>query len=149
MPIKQQLSFETLQRANKMRNKFWDKNGALDLSFRGVEFAGEAGEASEAVMNLLGYTSAMAAAGGKVCNVIKKLERERHGIAGSRASLDHLGSELADTIITAFLIAMETNIDLADHVACKFNETSAKMKLPIFIGAGDIVVDNSLEGEGV
>lgn len=78
------------------------------MSFKGNELAGEVGEA---------------------CNVIKKIERERLGIAGSRDTVEHLAEELADVIICADLIAMAEGIDLGVAVARKFNATSAKVGL--------------------
>lgn len=120
--IKTQLSFATLREANARRNAIWDTTAeGLSLAFRGNELAGEVGEA---------------------CNVIKKLERERLGIRGSRDTVEHLTEELADVIICVELIAMAMNIDLAHAVSAKFNETSHKQKLPIFIGAGDVVVED-------
>jgi NTP pyrophosphatase (non-canonical NTP hydrolase) len=121
--IKSQLSFDTLRAANVARDKLWDPFGKLDASFRGVEFAGEAGE---------------------VCNVIKKLERERLGLRGSRDTVAHLTEELADTIICADLIAMAYRIDLAHAVGWKFNATSEKMKLPVMIGAGNLVIEEKM-----
>lgn len=101
-------TFDTLRAANEHRQRYWD-NGSLDLAFRGVELAGEAGEA---------------------LNVIKKLERERRGVAGSRATLDQLADELADVVICADLIAMAEGINLDEAIARKFNATSVKVGLP-------------------
>ena len=80
------------------------------VSFRGVELAGEVGEA---------------------CNVIKKLERERHGWAGSRDIREHLVEELADVIICADLVAMAAEIDLAAAIKDKFNTTSKKIGVDV------------------
>src|SRR5690606_32982880 len=63
-------------------------------------------------------------------NVIKKLERERLGIRGSRATTEMLAEELADVVICADLIAMDAGIDLDAAVAAKFNATSEKVGLP-------------------
>lgn len=120
--IKQQLSLSTLREANTKRQIEWDPDDRITLEFRGNELAGEVGEA---------------------CIVIKKLERERMGIRGSRDTLDHLGEELADVIICVDLIAMQAGINLADYVAVKFNQTSDKQGLRTHIGAGDIVVVDS------
>jgi hypothetical protein len=90
----------TLREANIARNKEWDTGNQLDGSFRGNELAGEVGEA---------------------CNVIKKLERERMGIDGSR--------DTADVVICSGLIAMHYAIDLDAAVARKFNATSEKVGL--------------------
>ena len=104
----------TLRKANLARHIEWWKtaDGGFptkpSLSFRGNELAGEVGEA---------------------CNVIKKLERERLGIAGSRATRDQLADELADVLICADLIAMDLDIDLDAAVVRKFNDTSELLGL--------------------
>lgn len=104
-------TFSSLRDANRARQEAWCPDPAQqpDLSFRGNELAGETGE---------------------VCNVIKKLERERHGWRGSRDSIEHLAEELADVVICADLIALNAGIDLAAAVAHKFNATSEKVGLP-------------------
>lgn len=96
-------NFENLSAANKERQAEWDAGNQIDLSYRGNELAGETGEA---------------------CNVIKKLERERLGIRGSRATKEQLAEELADVIICTSLIANSTDIDLWEAVKAKFNKTS-------------------------
>lgn len=103
------LAFGLLRHANEARDVEWNTGAEkISLAFRGVELAGEAGEA---------------------CNVIKKLERATLGIAGSRASLADLASELADVVICADLIAMHAGIDLEGAVVGKFNATSEKYRL--------------------
>lgn len=100
---------DTLRAANETRQAEWDPDARITLAYRGNEMAGEVGEA---------------------CNVIKKLERERLGIAGSRATVDHLAEELADVVICADLIAMQAGIDLmGEAVPAKFNATSEKTGL--------------------
>lgn len=49
-------TFALLRAANVQRQREWDADNKVTLSYRGNEFAGEAGE---------------------VCNVVKKLDRER------------------------------------------------------------------------
>lgn len=100
--------FDTLRRANEARQREWDAGNQIDMAYRGNELAGEVGEA---------------------CNVIKKLERERLGIRGSRATVEQLADELADVIICVDLIAMTAGIDLAAAVREKFNATSEKVGL--------------------
>ena len=102
------LEFDGLRSANAARQKLWDSGAQIDSSYRGNELAGEVGEA---------------------CNVIKKLERERLGIAGSRATVEQLAQELADVIICVDLLAMGYGIDLGQAVKDKFNETSVKVGL--------------------
>jgi NTP pyrophosphatase (non-canonical NTP hydrolase) len=100
--------FTNLRAANISRQQEWDTGNQLTLSYRGNELAGETGEA---------------------CNVIKKLERERLGIAGSRDTKEHLAEELADVIICVDLIAMAEGIDMDAAVRAKFNATSEKVGL--------------------
>lgn len=98
----------SLRQANIHRQKEWDSDGKITLSYRGNELGGESGEAQ---------------------NIIKKLERERLGIRGSRATKEELAEELADIIICCDLIAMDVGIDLDESVENKFNKTSIKNNL--------------------
>ena len=100
--------FNNLRKANEARQLEWDPNDCVTLAYRGNELAGEVGEA---------------------CNVIKKLERERMGIRGSRASIPMLAEELADAVICLDLIAMKCGIDLGAATRAKFNATSTKYGL--------------------
>jgi NTP pyrophosphatase (non-canonical NTP hydrolase) len=106
------MTFDDLRTANFERQKEWTPQG-VSLSFRGVELAGETGEA---------------------CNVIKKLERERLGIRGSRSTFLHLRQELADVIICVDLIAMDAGINLEDAVRETFNNTSYMNELKTRLG---------------
>ncbi|MDW9722127.1 hypothetical protein GOB91_07125 [Sinorhizobium meliloti] len=99
------LTLGQLQAAHIERQEEWCPDQKPDLSFRGNEMAGEVGEA---------------------CNVIKKLERERHGWRGSRATKEQLAEELADVVHTAVLCAITAGIDLEPAVVAKFNSTSEK-----------------------
>lgn len=101
-------TYPRLRMANAARQAEWDADNRISLAYRGNELAGEAGEA---------------------CNVIKKIERERLGIRGSRDTIEHLAEELADVVICADLIAMAEGIDLEQAVALKFNATSQKVGL--------------------
>jgi NTP pyrophosphatase (non-canonical NTP hydrolase) len=100
--------FRTLREANIARGIEWQGEVELPASFWGVEMAGEVGEA---------------------CNVIKKLERERLGVRGSRDTVEHLAEELADVVICADLVARHYGINLDQAVARKFNATSEKVGL--------------------
>lgn len=100
--------YTTLRAANEARQAEWDKDERITLSYRLNELAGETGEA---------------------CNVGKKIERERLGIRGSRATVADLANELADVVICADLVALGEGIDLQAAVADKFNATSEKVGL--------------------
>lgn len=102
-------SFADLRAVNTARDHEWNSGTErVSLSFRGLELSGEVGEA---------------------CNIMKKLERERYGIRGSRASPEMLAEELADVIICVDLIAMDLGIDLGEAVKRKFDATSEKYGL--------------------
>lgn len=79
-------TFNTLRAANIARQTEWDRGTVRDLDWRLNELAGEAGE---------------------VCNVLKKLERERLGLPGSRATVADLGEEIGDVYICIDLVALE------------------------------------------
>lgn len=98
----------SLRTANEVRQREWDGENKIDLAYRGNELAGEVGEA---------------------CNIIKKIERERMGLRGTRATKEQLAEELADVVICADLIAMHEGIDLDEAVRKKFNYTSEKYGL--------------------
>jgi NTP pyrophosphatase (non-canonical NTP hydrolase) len=97
-----------LRAANEARQYEWDKEGGITASYRAMELGGEVGEA---------------------LNVVKKLERQRLGIRGSRATVEQLAEELADVVICVDLIAMQYGIDLGAAVIGKFNATSEKVGL--------------------
>lgn len=108
------ITISALQIAHIARQDEWCPDQKPDLSFRGNEMAGEVGEA---------------------CNVIKKLERERQGWRGSRATKEQLAEELADVVHTAILCAITAEIDLDPAVADKFNATSEKVGLRTRVAA--------------
>jgi NTP pyrophosphatase (non-canonical NTP hydrolase) len=102
------LGFKKLREANIARQAEWDPEGHIDLAYRGNELGGEAGEAQ---------------------NIIKKIERERRGIRGSKSNTTELASELADVVICVDLICMQEQIDLERAVVDKFNQTSERYAL--------------------
>ncbi len=82
-------NFATLREANVARQKEWDPSDKVDFAWRCNELAGEAGE---------------------VCNILKKLHRERVGVTGSRAVKDDLAEELADVVICTDLCGLTAGI---------------------------------------
>lgn len=100
------MNMTNLRAANVARDQEWNTGSErVSMTFRATELAGEVGEA---------------------CNVIKKLERERIGLVGSRDTKEHLAEELADIVICTDLVAMDADIDLDAAIAAKFNATSEK-----------------------
>lgn len=72
-------TFTSLRTANETRQREWDGNGhAMNDDWRMNELMGETGE---------------------VCNVLKKIHRERCGVEGSRADREMLADEIADVVI--------------------------------------------------
>lgn len=109
------LTFAELRAVNVSRAGRWHPGGIGDwsLSDWAVAMAGEVGE---------------------VCNVVKKLNRERDGLVGNTVAEDELRSalaaELADTLIYLDLLAARAGIDLAAAVVAKFNKVSEKNGFP-------------------
>lgn len=109
------LTFAQLREANLSRCSRWHPRGLSEwsLSDWAVATAGEMGEA---------------------LNVVKKLNRERDGIAGNTASEGELRKQLADEIadvaIYLDIMAASEGIDLAGAIAAKFNRTSEKVGFP-------------------
>ncbi|API59602.1 hypothetical protein BSL82_09985 [Tardibacter chloracetimidivorans] len=110
-------AFRSLHAANIARQQEWAGGNNLSLAYAGNELAGEVGEA---------------------CNVIKKLERERLGLRGSRDTLEHLAEELADVVICAYLVALQAGIDLDTAIPLKFNATSEKVGLATRMEVPDV-----------
>lgn len=110
------LTIADLQSAHSKRQDEWCPDQKPDLSFRGNELGGECGEAQ---------------------NVIKKLERERHGWRGSRDTVEHLAEELADVIHCAVLVAITAGIEIEPAVVAKFNDTSRKNGLRTMLSASE------------
>jgi NTP pyrophosphatase (non-canonical NTP hydrolase) len=102
------LTFAALRSANNLRQKQWEAGATFTIEYLGCALAGEVGEA---------------------CNVIKKMARERLGAVGSRANITDLAEELADAVIYVDLIARKADIDLAEAIRAKFNQTSEKYDL--------------------
>lgn len=107
------VTFNVLRDANISRQQEWPGNDQADVPFRAIEFAGEAGELSEA---------------------IKKFLRAERGIKGSTATLADVASEMGDVLVSLDLLAREMGINLGDAVRSKFNATSEKYGMRTYIG---------------
>ena len=85
------MNYQTLRDANVVRQQEWDPYGkASNMAWRLNELGGEVGE---------------------VCNILKKIHRERMNVPGSRATKCQLAEELADVVICIDLAAMEAGCD--------------------------------------
>lgn len=161
--------YSTLREANIARAAEWE--GAvgvkLDLSFKGVELAGEVGEAIAEIIqgphaefpkvadeladvviccdlialvydwhldplhdnawrSFSNKTACIGAYCGNVCNIIKKLERERLGLAGSRALPTELRTALDLLLGGTISLAQAFGINIDRATAAKFNKTSVQ-----------------------
>lgn len=88
------VDFSKLRTANIARQAEWPGNDKVDLGFRALEVADEAGE---------------------VLGAIKKLTRAQRGIAGSTLTLQDVADELADTAIALDLLAIELGFDTGER----------------------------------
>ena len=106
----------TLRQKNNERQRHWVGAENVDVLFRAVEFAGEAGE---------------------VANAVKKVYRAQNGIIGNSKDINDLMTnlieEIGDVLITIDLLANEYDIDLEQAVKSKFNKTSNKVNIPVFL----------------
>lgn len=87
--------FDRLRHANTTRQAEWPGGEHVDLDFRGIELAGEAGE---------------------LINLIKKKVRIDNGISGTTESKKELAAmiqdEIGDVVICLDLVGMEMGFDL-------------------------------------
>ena len=109
--------FDKLRAANRARQAVWPGSEGADAPFRTIEFGEEAGE-------LLG--------------AVKKLMRAQRGIAGNVGKpLEQLRTavleEIGDVLISLDLMTDALGIDIRDCVPMKFNKTSAKVGLNVFM----------------
>jgi hypothetical protein len=70
---------------------------------------------------------------GLACNALKKMERERRGWPGSRATANDLFPYLSRVLMNCHQIARFYHVDVDLAVRTKFNETSRKVGLPVFL----------------
>jgi NTP pyrophosphatase (non-canonical NTP hydrolase) len=117
-----------LREKNIQRQREFDPQSVMTLSYRGNEFAGEAGE---------------------LCNMIKKIERIRLQLSGTfDRDFDRLvleaRKEAADVLITLDLICADMMIDLEQATRDKFNESTDKFGLKTRMPAADsdLIADN-------
>lgn len=80
------MMLDDLRKANEIRQGEWDPGSKITLDYRGNELMGEAGE---------------------LCNMLKKMDRERLGLRGSRVTLEDLAAEMADVVICSDLLCRD------------------------------------------
>lgn len=96
-----------LRRLNIERQKEWDPENKATLSFKGLEFAGEAGE---------------------LASKIKKLARKiEFDFVGSDYDMTDIENEVGDVLITLDLVCQKMGIDIEKVTKKKFNATSDKV----------------------
>ena len=110
---------EILRDANKRRHEEWPNGDKIDLCFRALEMAGEAGELANKVKKLV------------------RMNREITGTVEERETLmQEIADEMGDVVITVDLIGMELGIPFGDSIRAKFNKTSDKHGFKTRIGDG-------------
>lgn len=124
-----------LREAAEARQGEWQTEG-VGISFAGNELAGEIGEALEAALAII----QLSIAGGKACNLIKKLDREANGIRGSTTNLEELFDEIGDVVICADRVLMLVGGPTLGEVAAKkFNKTSDKYGFKTRIEGNEVI----------
>lgn len=128
------MNYTTLRAANAARQKEWDAGGeANNADWRMNELAGEVGE---------------------VCNVLKKINRERVGVPGSRATVADLAEELADVVICIDLYMMTTgggevtSVESVDHlVSYSLPHLGVHLQAALGRAATRLVLNPTVTGE--
>jgi hypothetical protein len=115
------------QRAQEVRDELADVTICIDLLAKKfglgqipIVYTPRPDDLNEALLDV-------AVAAGRVCNVAKKLERERLGLVGSRAFVESLESNLFFLAVNVGQVAVFFDIDLVAATAAKFNKTSEKI----------------------
>ena len=117
------LTFRKFREVSMLRCKEWTKGqGDPGVDFRVLEAAEEFCEAMQRLFGLL-----------------KRLKRSDKGMVGGVNTDIDLEEEMADTFITFDLLAASLGIDLEKAITEKFNKTSRKYGLSVFIGDLDDV----------
>lgn len=97
------LSLRKLREANVKRQAIWPGGGKIDLNFRGLELAGEAGE---------------------LANLLKKLVRIELGIKGTTEDklnlLSQIEEEIGDVAICIDLIGMQLDKQILPQLTPRF-----------------------------
>lgn len=109
---------------NNERQKLWDPDNKLDLSFKALEFSGEAGE---------------------LASKVKKLVRQELGVVGSRINIAEIEEEVADVLITLDLLCSKLNIDIEKVTKDKFNIVSRKNNFDVLFEDVDINVQTKTQ----
>lgn len=95
------LPFSALRRANTERQRLFNTGRSPSLIYRANELIGEIGEA---------------------CNVLKKFERERYVIPGSRATTQDFAEEISDVVICVDLTLSTANLSIEEIVFSRLND---------------------------
>lgn len=84
--------------------------------------------------SLSDWATALAGEVGELCNVVKKLNRERDGLPGNKIGGSDLRAalekECADVYLYLDLFCAAAGLDLASAVKAKFNEVSERVGFP-------------------
>ena len=117
------LTFLSLHEANKIR---------LPL-FRNSKGVVAHSKADGSDWTLLEWAGALCGEAGELANLLKKVRRGDKTLDEARADI---GKELADNVIYLDIIAQQCGIDLGAAVTQKFNETSTKTGVAVYLYDG-------------
>lgn len=106
-----------LRKQNKLRQVAWPADFPVDEIYKSNELANEVGE---------------------LCGAVKKLYRAKHNIAGNGSKTyeevyNNFEEELGDVLICLDLLAAYFDVDLEEVTRDKFNKTSKKVNIDIFL----------------
>lgn len=125
-----QVKFETLRVANKIRlPHFKNSKGVLAHS-----------KADGSDWTLLEWAGALAGEVGELANFVKKVRRGDRTLDEARADIS---KELADCVIYLDILATQCGVNLGEAVQAKFNETSRKTGVGVFI-EGAVITSTEL-----
>jgi len=84
--------------------------------------------------SLSDWAVALAGETGELCNVVKKLNRVRDGLAGNKETeaelTAQLGDEIADVFLYLDLFCRRAGFNLETVIRAKFNSTSVRLGMP-------------------
>lgn len=79
--------------------------------------------------NIVDRSNELAGEVGELCNMAKKIRRQKLGMFDTDVTKEDIAKEIADVQICLDLMAMDLDIDLGKAVTEKFNESSDKFGL--------------------
>ena len=138
-------TFETVSRVSHERALVWHPGGLAEWTPAewGNATAGEAGEMTGAVMDLLAEVAFVNKHVGELCNVLKKVKRAETGIqqavtertpADMQKLIDMCAQEIGDTYLYLDLVCQRLGLEMYACVRDTFNRVSDREGFPQKLG---------------